>query len=130
MPKYVTKQRKLLLDYLTNHTDEYLSAEQIAEALSDTVSKSAVYRNLSDMEAEGKLHRAAVGGSREAYYRYSGTHACSRSLHLSCTKCGKTVHMQQQLADALVSGVAENDDFSIDKGETVIYGTCAACRNG
>ena len=128
MPKYMTKQRKLLTDYLSRHTDENLSAGQIAEALADTVSKSAVYRNLSDMEAEGMLHRVAAGGSREAVYRYSDRHTCSGYLHLSCQKCGKTVHMQKQIADELVSSVAAQDDFAIDKGETVIYGTCAACR--
>ena len=129
MPKYMTKQRKILTDYLMQHIDENLSAGQIAEALSDTISKSAVYRNLADMEAEGKLHRVMGGGSREVIYRYSGSHICSESLHLSCKKCGKTVHMQQKLADALVESVAENDDFSIDKGETVIYGVCSACKN-
>lgn len=129
MPKYMTKQRKLLTDFLMQHIDENLSAGQIAEALSDTISKSAVYRNLADMEKEGKLHRVMGGGSREVIYRYSGSHVCSESLHLSCKKCGKTVHMQQQLADALVQSVAMNDDFSIDKGETVIYGVCSACKN-
>ena len=96
--------------------------------MSDTVSKSAVYRNLSDMESEGKLHRVMGGGSREVIYRYSGSHTCSECLHLSCKKCGKTVHMQQQLADRLVDSVAQNNDFAIDKGETVIYGVCAACQ--
>ena len=129
MPKYMTKQRKILTDYLMQHIDENLSAGQIAEALSDTISKSAVYRNLADMEKEGKLHRVMGGGSREVIYRFSGSHVCSQSLHLSCKKCGKTVHMQQQLADALVESVAANDDFSIDKGETVIYGVCSACKN-
>ena len=128
MPKYITKQRKLLTDYLTQHTDENLSAGQIADALSDQISKSAVYRNLSDMEAEGKLHRVMGGGSREVIYRYSGATACSDKLHLSCKKCGKTVHMQKQLADTLVDSVAANEDFSIDKGETVIYGVCADCQ--
>lgn len=128
MPKYMTKQRKILTDYLMQHIDENLSAGQIAEALSDTISKSAVYRNLADMEREGKLHRVMGGGSREVIYRFSGSHTCSQSLHLSCKKCGKTVHMQQQLADALVESVAANDDFSIDKGETVIYGVCSSCR--
>lgn len=128
MPKYMTKQRKLLTDYLTQHIDENLSAGRIAQALSETISKSAVYRNLSDMEAEGKLHRVATGGNREAIYRYSGGAMCSQSLHLSCTKCGKTVHMQKQLADRLVDKVAESDDFAIDKGETVIYGVCAGCQ--
>ena len=129
MPKYMTKQRKILTDYLMQHIDENLSAGQIAEALSDIISKSAVYRNLADMEKEGKLHRVMGGGSREVIYRFSGSHICSQSLHLSCKKCGKTVHMQQQLADALVQSVAMNDDFSIDKGETVIYGVCAGCQS-
>ncbi|MEE3493094.1 Fur family transcriptional regulator [Ruminococcus sp.] len=129
MPKYMTKQRRLLTDYLRQHIDENLSAGQIAQALSDTISKSAVYRNLSDMEAEGKLHRVAAGGSREVIYRYSGGVSCSQSLHLSCKKCGKTVHMQKQIADSLVDKVAQSDDFAIDKGETVIYGVCSGCQN-
>ncbi|MBQ3264200.1 MAG: transcriptional repressor [Ruminococcus sp.] len=129
MPKYMTKQRRLLTEYLMQHVDENLSASQIADALSDQISKSAVYRNLADMEAEGKLHRVTSGGGREAVYRFSGGQACSQSLHLSCKKCGKTVHMQQQTADALVQSVAANNDFTVDKGETVIYGVCAACRN-
>ena len=34
MSKYTTRQRRALLDYLTEHADESLSAAQIAEALS------------------------------------------------------------------------------------------------
>lgn len=128
MPKYMTKQRKLLTDYLSQHTDESLSAGQIAQALSDQISKSAVYRNLSDMEAEGKLHRVGGGGGREVIYRYSDEHRCSGCLHLSCKKCGKTVHMEKRIADELVSSVAASDHFSIDKSETVIYGICADCK--
>lgn len=128
VPKYLTKQRKILLEYLAGHTDESLSATQIADALADKVSKSAVYRNLSDMEKEGKLRRVVGGNSREAVYQYSGGHSCEGCLHLSCKKCGKTIHMEKQIADELVHSVAENDNFSIDRGETVIYGVCADCK--
>ena len=112
----MTKQRKLLLDYLSQHTDESLSASQ-----------SAVYRNLSALEAEGKIRRVVSGSSREVVYQYVDGHDCKGCLHLSCTKCGKTVHMQKQIADTLVDSVAMSDNFSIDKGETVIYGVCAEC---
>ena len=128
MPKYLTKQRKLLLEYLSQHTDESISAAQIAEALSEQISVSAVYRNLADMESEGKLRRVAGGGSREAVYQYIDERKCKSALHLSCKKCGKTVHMQKQIADELVDSVAQSDDFVIDKGDTVIYGLCAACQ--
>lgn len=127
MSKYMTKQRKLLTDYLAQHTDESISAGQIAEALADTISKSAVYRNLSALEAEGKIRRVVSGSSREVVYQYVDGHDCKGCLHLSCTKCGKTVHMQKQIADTLVDSVALTDNFSIDKGETVIYGVCAKC---
>ena len=128
MPKYLTKQRKILLDYLSSRTDESISAGELAQALSDRISKSAVYRNLADMEAEGRLRRVAGGGSREAVYQYIDEAACRSALHLSCKKCGKTVHMKKQIADELVATVAESDDFSIDKGDTVIYGICSSCR--
>jgi len=130
MSKYMTKQRKLLTDYLSLHADESISAGQIADALSDQISKSAVYRNLSAMEAEGKVRRIVSGSSREIFYQYADAHACEGCLHLSCTKCGKTMHMQKQIADRLVDSVALNDKFSIDKGETVIYGVCAECNSG
>jgi len=127
MSKYMTKQRRLLTDYLSLHADESISAGQIADALSDQISKSAVYRNLSAMEAEGKVRRIVSGNTREVIYQYTSAHGCEGCLHLSCTKCGKTMHMQKQIADKLVDSVALNDNFSIDKGETVIYGICAAC---
>ena len=129
MSKYMTKQRKILTDYLSCHPDESISAGGIAEALADKISKSAVYRNLSDMEAEGKVRRVVSGNSREVIYQYVNGHGCEGNLHLSCKKCGKTVHMQKQIADELVSTVAANDNFSIDKGETVIYGICSQCKD-
>ena len=128
MPKYLTKQRRMLTEYLSAHPDESISAGQIAEALADCISKSAVYRNLADMEAEGVLRRVANSGSHEVIYQYVKGHGCEGALHLSCKKCGKTVHMQKQIADLLVDSVAQSDNFSIDKGETVIYGICSGCK--
>ena len=51
LPKYMTKQRKALLSYLSSHADEKLSAKQLEEALCcEGISISAVYRNLSELE--------------------------------------------------------------------------------
>ena len=61
MSKYMTKQRKALLNYLSAHADEKLSAKQIEENLSgEGISISAVYRNLSDLEKEGGGSRAQL----------------------------------------------------------------------
>ncbi len=129
MSKYVTNQRKILLQYLSHHTDEPLSARKIADELeSENISISAVYRNLSELEKEGKLRRASKSGSREVFYQYTAAEECKECLHLSCTECGKTYHMSVSNAELIAKSIAKNDMFDIDKSETVIYGVCKGCK--
>ena len=129
MAKYLTKQRKLLLDFLSEHTDEMLSAGRIADALSGKgISTSAIYRNLAALEQEGKLKRSSKPGSQEAYYRYTDDEDCRMHLHLSCLRCGKTVHVEEAKTDALAHHLAKNEGFTLDRTDTVLYGICADCR--
>lgn len=129
MSKYMTKQRKLLLDYLQAHPDEPMSAGQISEAVEDApVSASAVYRNLAELEADGKVRRLSRAGSREVFFQYMDALDCRNCLHLNCTKCGKTFHMSTPGADRVVRDVERSDFFRVDKSETVLYGVCRACR--
>ena len=125
----MTKQRKALLEYLSAHADEKLSARQIEADVSGAgVSMSAVYRNLSDLEKEGKVRRVNQSGSREVFYQYiDGVH-CKECLHLSCEKCGKTYHMNMQGAEMLIQNLAQSDEFTIDKANTVLYGVCRDCK--
>lgn len=128
MPKYATRQRKILTDYLLRHADEELSARNIAQALAEQgISISAVYRNLAQLEAEGKVRRLPRGGSRELYYRYTDADACKKHLHMSCSKCGKTYHMDIPATDMLIKSVAQDADFEIDSANTVLYGVCRDC---
>ena len=127
MTKYRTKQRQTLLDFLSCHPDEQLSAKQIAAPLKEEgVSMSAVYRNLSELEAEGKVRRCSKPGARDVFYQYIAP--CRGCLHLSCTKCGKTFHMHQNQADTLVRQLAETEAFRLDLGNTILYGLCKNCR--
>ncbi len=129
MAKYLTKQRKLLLDFLAEHTDETLSAGQIADALSGKeISTSAIYRNLAALEQEGRLKRSARPGSQEAYYRFTDDKECQGHLHLSCLRCGKTVHVEEAETDALTHQLAKSEGFALDREDTVLYGICADCQ--
>lgn len=126
----MTRQRKVLLSYLQEHADELLSAQEIAEALrGECISLSAVYRNLSELEADGLLRRGRGGGAREVYYQYIGAQACQNCLHLSCKKCGRTFHMNARGAAALMQTVAKTEGFAVDKADTVLYGVCEACQD-
>lgn len=129
MSRYLTRQRKLLLDHLDRHADQLLTAQEIADALGpDTISLSAVYRNLADLEAEGKVLRGVREGA--ASYRFAAAPGCQGCLHLSCKRCGRTFHMDGQGAERLLADVARSEGFAVDKAETVLYGVCGACRGG
>lgn len=128
MAKYQTKQRKKLLEYLECHTDELLSVEQIAKALAnDNISVSAIYRNFAKLESEGKVRKASRTGERNIYYQYIAAEHCRESLHLNCKKCGKSYHLNAQLAETITKGLLSTEKFEIDIANTVIYGICDVC---
>lgn len=129
MAKYLTKQREQLLQYLSVHTDEQMTARQIADALtSEKISMSAVYRNLSALEQEGLLKRSIRENTREVYYQYIDAIQCRDSLHLSCCICGKITHLDCHDAEQLIRHTLEKTGFQIDKSETILYGICKDCR--
>ena len=127
MAKYLTKQRKQLSDYLEQHTDELLTAQEISQAL-DGISVSAVYRNLSAMEEDGLLKRGVRENTREAFYQYIAAPKCRDSLHLSCRVCGKSIHLGSPETQHLLDSALQTTGFRIDKSETILYGVCADCQ--
>ncbi len=129
MPKYVTQQRKKLLSYLSRHTDTLLSVREIADYLQgEDISRSSVYRNLADLEVEGKVRRGCKGAAREVFFQYVGAAGCRDHLHLYCRRCGKTIHIDADLTDLFVGAVEKLEGFEIDRSASVLEGICGACR--
>ncbi len=129
MSTYSTKQRKTLTDFLESHPDTFLTAEEIETALSDRgISRSAIYRNLSELEAEGKIRRSVREGTRKVCFQYIDAEHCRGELHLSCKVCGKTIHMDRETAEALVADIAGRQQFEIDRSDTVLFGVCGDCK--
>lgn len=129
MPTYMTKQRRVLLEFLQSHNDEVFSALQITKALEDQkISKSAVYRNLTELEKDNMIRRHIKSGTNEVYYQYINPEYCKGIIHLCCTKCSSTFHMDLTDIEDMVSSVLSNNQFEIDKDATVIYGICKNCR--
>ena len=128
MTKYSTQQRKTLLFYLSKHPDELLSTQQIADALQkEKISLSAVYRNLSALESEGKVRRCSRTGTRELFYQYMDAEPCKGVLHMTCIRCGKTLHMTNENANLLMKQLKVQEQFQLDLMKTVLFGICKDC---
>ena len=125
---YNTEQRTSLLSFLTENPDKTFSAKEIAQALEGkNISKSSVYRNLAELEAEQKIKRVTKAGCHESFYQFCDNSACKNHIHLSCTKCGKIFHLESAQTEKLVNEVEQADGFEISRAETTLYGVCKDC---
>ncbi len=130
MTRYITKQRNRLLEYLNDHPDQLLSAKQISDGLKeDKISVSAVYRNLAELETEGRVRRSAQNGSREVFFQFIDNAQCRGHMHLHCLKCGRTYHLNDEISNQLKTSLMELDGFSLIVDKTVLSGICQTCRD-
>jgi len=126
---YKTEQRRLIKGFFFEHPHEMFSAEEIALVLkSNGISLSAVYRNLAKLEEEGLILRCSKAGSRKSYYQYTKAEECKEHIHITCKKCGKTVHMEHEDTKAIMEKAQKYKNFALDSMETVFYGTCDNCQ--
>ncbi|NMA06573.1 MAG: transcriptional repressor [Ruminococcaceae bacterium] len=129
MPVYMTKQRRLLMDFFEDHPDRLFSAVEIAENLSRAnISISAVYRNLNAFLEKGLIDCVTKDGVREKYYRFLLSEECRSSIHLTCTCCNRSFHLDADKTDSIVRGALKNSGFSIDTSKSVLYGRCEKCK--
>lgn len=128
MAKYLTKQRKILQNYLENRIDQELSARKVAEDLAEEgISLSAVYRNLAELEQERSVVPCYKEGNREFYFRYIASEDCQSCLHLSCKICNNTQHMSQESTKKLLELVKTSEEFQIELTNSIFYGFCQKC---
>ena len=126
---YHTAQKARLFSFLQQHADTSFTAEELCAALAGAgaVGKSTVYRLLPQLVAEGQVKRFSGSGQRRALYQAVGCAHCDAHLHLKCTVCGKLIHLDESASDAVLHRVLQSSAFSVDEGQTVLFGKCAAC---
>lgn len=121
----MTPQRKVILDIL--HSDKsHLTAESIynqVEAKIPGVNKSTVYRTLELLHDLGLVVRSEVGNEHIYHHSEDGHHH-----HLICSKCGKSIHCDEELLNQLGERLRKEYDFRADLHHHVIRGICEQCR--
>ena len=133
MAEYNTEQKKLLLEFLEKNHNSAFTIEEITSALKScgaNVGKSTVYRLMTKLVEEKRVKRQLADGSRRAIYRITLDAHCHNHLHLQCTKCGKVLHLDEEVSDKLLDTVKRLNDFSVSEEDTVLMGKCSNCRLG
>lgn len=130
MAHYQTAQKKLLLDFLREHSRQAFTIEELAAALEGrehAPGKSTLYRLMPLLVQEGRVKRFVRGTSRQFLYQMMGE-SCRTHLHLKCSICGQMVHMGHEESLDLVRMIDKKYHFSVSEGDTVLFGLCENCR--
>ncbi len=125
MKEYMTAVRRTLLDYFEHNCDRRLTIDDMQRELAASgISRSAIYRNVDRMVADGLLRRTAEG--RRSAYQYIASEHCCDHIHIQCTRCGVISHIEANEERALRAAFADSS-FKLDEHKTVLYGVCRKC---
>lgn len=112
--------------YCLKSTDTHPSAEWVYYKLKNKypdLSLGTVYRNINELESEGKICSVGVVGNKERFDGRTEPHT-----HLICRKCGKIMDANTiTLPDDLLKTVNETVGFATDYSKIELVGLCADC---
>ena len=135
---YNTAGRARLVGYLkTVASDPPQNADEIFNGLDTACKKDgcrapgrrSVYRMLATLCEEGEVRKFPAGnGEAGAVYQHVGDHRhCDAHFHLHCLSCGDVLHLECHCSDEIASHLQKTHGFAVDRGQSVLYGLCAAC---
>lgn len=129
---YKTKQKEQIIQYLTAHEGEHVTAQELSrhlEAEGTPVGTATIYRHLDALVTDGMLRKYTIDSRTCACYEYlPKSDACKRHFHLKCMACERLFHVTCEHLDGIEAHILEHHGFQIDQSKTVLYGICADCR--
>ena len=129
----MTRQRLVVLEVLAENPEQHLTAEDIYErvkAANPDIGLATVYRTvqlLLELELIDRINlddsfvRYEIGdimGKKQHHHRHH---------HLICLKCGRVSAFQEDMLEALETGVQEALGFQVTDHEVKLYGYCRDC---
>ena len=133
MAAYKTEQKKLLIDFLSQHSGESFTIEEIEKEMLlsgiNAPGLSTIYRLMPTLVEDGLVKRFPGDRKRRFLYQITNGEQCGHHLHMKCTGCGRLIHMNDTVSDALLKEITTLSNFSVDRGKTVLFGKCESCKS-
>lgn len=126
--KRLTPERSLIVEEVfSNH--EHFDTDQLVARLANrqdgrSVSRSTVYRRLTEMVEAGLLRKVARHQDREVYEHDYGY---PQHDHFICKKCGSLTEFENDGISRALEQVAQQFGFRMEGHRLEVYGLCDAC---
>ncbi len=132
-PKYKTKQREELLEYLKTVPGKHITVNDVYEYFKQhgrTIGQTTIYRQLERMVDEGLVNKYIIDGNSPACFEFIGEHVHSKEevcFHCKCEKCGRLIHLHCEELVEIQNHLLQRHQFVLNPMRTVFYGICDAC---
>jgi Fur family transcriptional regulator, ferric uptake regulator len=126
--KRLTPERNTIVEEVFSSHDHF-DTDQLVARLANrgdgrSVSRSTVYRRLTELVDAGLLRKVARHNDREVYEHDYGY---PQHDHFICKKCGSMTEFHNVSISRVLEEVAEGYGFHIDGHRLEVYGLCEAC---
>jgi len=121
----VTAQRLAIMRAVSDHP--HATADELADAVRaviGSISRQAVYDNLTVLEANRLVRRIQPAGSAARFEDRVG----DNHHHLICRGCGTTFDIDCAVGEVPCLTADDDHGFAIDEAEVIYWGLCPACR--
>ena len=127
--KRFTRERSIVLDEVFashEHFDPDSLIERLTSRTDGTrVSRSTVYRTLTELEDAGLIRKVAQADNRAIYEHDYGY---PQHDHLICGKCKQLIEFESDEISRILEDVAARNGFLMEGHRMEVYGTCENCR--
>lgn len=125
--RLTTERETIVREVFASH--EHFDAEQLVSLLSQRtdgkrVSRSTVYRTLTQLVEAGLLRAVARPNAREVYEHDYGY---PQHDHLICNSCGSLIEFQDDAITKILEQVGAQNGFRVSGHRLEVYGKCAQC---
>ena len=128
--RYNTEKKNGILSFFKENCGKAFTVEELCDnILENGRGKSTVYRLVSAFVEEGVLQRITDARTRRVTYQYIRDGHCKEHLHLKCKGCGRLIHLDHIISEALGEKILCAEGFMLDNG-ALLYGTCSGCIAG
>lgn len=122
----LTEPRRALATLIADQDGHFTAAELVAAAGEQRlgVGRATVFRTLDALEEIGAIERLDLPNGEHAYVACEPAH----HHHIVCTRCGRTVEIDDAGLRPVVREVARETGFRVDDHRLELFGLCPACQ--
>lgn len=129
---YSTKARQEIMDFLKRNWSNTASVADILQYLTEKgmpVNPTTVYRYLDKLCSDHTIIKYTANTGEKAVYQLSENQHCADHLHLTCTKCGRIIHLDCGFMDEFKDHLQEHHNFQLQCEGGMLYGVCNSCAS-